>query len=298
MPGLDIPSRAMTNRTVVTMADGVRVVVPDSVDLLTPYVLREQGDWFEDELRFVRLVLEGGQQAIDIGANYGVYALSMAKAVGQNGRVWAFEPASTTADFLAASIAENGFGNVLLERSALSSTMGFASLSLNTNPELNALRQGDVTTDASERVPLVTLDERTTSHGWRDVDFIKIDAEGEELNILRGGTAFFAGMSPLVQYEIRGGEASYAELVGAFAKSGTARTGWYPGSGYWCPSSREIPQTSTCSTCSAASRNVPLASQREDCWLSRHRLRFRNSRPRPDPMAGRRLWRECLMRRG
>ena len=235
MPGLDIPSRAMTNRTVVTMADGVRVVVPDSVDLLTPYVLREQGDWFEDELRFVRLVLEGGQQAIDIGANYGVYALSMAKAVGQNGRVWAFEPASTTADFLAASIAENGFGNVLLERSALSSTMGFASLSLNTNPELNALRQGDVTTDASERVPLVTLDERTTSHGWRDVDFIKIDAEGEELNILRGGTAFFAGMSPLVQYEIRGGEASYAELVGAFAKVGYRSYRLVPGLGLLVP---------------------------------------------------------------
>ena len=44
------------------------------------------------------------EHVIDIGANYGVYALSMARAVGPAGRVWAFEPASGTASLLAAGI--------------------------------------------------------------------------------------------------------------------------------------------------------------------------------------------------
>jgi len=44
------------------------------------------------------------EHVIDIGANYGVYALSMAQAVGPAGRVWAFEPASGTASLLAAGI--------------------------------------------------------------------------------------------------------------------------------------------------------------------------------------------------
>ena len=43
--------------TVVTLIDGVRVVVPNSLDLITPYVLREQRDFFEDELNFVRKLL-------------------------------------------------------------------------------------------------------------------------------------------------------------------------------------------------------------------------------------------------
>ncbi len=220
---------------VFSLVDGVRIVVPDSIDLLTPYVLREQGDWFEDEIRFVRRALEPGQQAVDIGANYGVYALSIGKAVGPAGRVWAFEPASKTADFLAASIAENGYSHVVLERSALSSATGHALLSLNFNPELNALKQGGLAAGRSERVPLATLDERSASLGWKDLDFVKIDAEGEELNILRGGASLFSEMSPLVQYEIQGGNVSCQELVAAFAERGYRSYRLVPGLGLLAP---------------------------------------------------------------
>lgn len=225
----------MNNRTIFSLVDGVRIVVPDSVHLLTPYVLREQGDWFEDEIRFVRRVLEPGQQAIDIGANYGVYTLAMGKAVGPNGKVWAFEPASTTADFLAASIAENDFRHVVLERSALSSAAGFSSLSLNDNAEMNALTHGAEAGNASERVVLVTLDERATAHNWRSMDFIKVDAEGEELNILRGGARFFADTSPLVQYEIMAGSALNLDLVEAFSERGFHSYRLVPGLGLLMP---------------------------------------------------------------
>jgi hypothetical protein len=44
----------MAETTVLTLVDGVKIVVPDSLDLITPYVLREQQDFFEDELKFVR----------------------------------------------------------------------------------------------------------------------------------------------------------------------------------------------------------------------------------------------------
>src|SRR4029450_8382331 len=45
---------SMLPKTTLAMIDGVRVVVPDSLDLITPYVLREQQDWFEDEIKFLR----------------------------------------------------------------------------------------------------------------------------------------------------------------------------------------------------------------------------------------------------
>lgn len=95
----------MLSTTTLELFDGVRIVVPDSLDRITPYVVLEQQDWFEDEIKFVRRLLKPGQKAIDIGANYGVYTLSMAKAVGPTGRVWAFEPASRTARLLAEGIA-------------------------------------------------------------------------------------------------------------------------------------------------------------------------------------------------
>lgn len=206
--------------TTLAMVDGTRIVVPDSLELITPYVLREQQDWFEDEIKFLRRLLQPGQQVIDIGANYGLYALSMARRVGPGGRVWAFEPASSTADYLARSIAANALDNVVLEKSALSSASGTAYLSLHDNAELNELVRGDAGGAATEAVPLTTLDECLQRHGWQDIDFMKIDAEGEEANILKGGGRFFAELSPLVEYEVKAGNDLHLELVSAFAALG------------------------------------------------------------------------------
>jgi predicted methyltransferase len=106
----------MQSITTLNLVDDVQIIVPDSLNLITTYVLREQGDWFEDEIKFLRHLLQPGQRVIDIGANYGVYTLSMAKLVGPTGCVWAFEPASSTARLLAKSIAANDFSHVVLGR--------------------------------------------------------------------------------------------------------------------------------------------------------------------------------------
>ena len=63
----------------VPIVNDVKVVVPDTIQAMTPYVLREQGDWFEDEIRFLRTMIRPGMQILDVGANYGLYALSLAR---------------------------------------------------------------------------------------------------------------------------------------------------------------------------------------------------------------------------
>ena len=210
----------MTDTITPTLVDGVRIVVPDSLNLITPYVLIEQQDWFEDEIRFLRRLLGPGQKVIDIGANYGVYTLSLAKAVGAAGFVWAFEPASSCAALLAEGVLANHFGNVIVERSALSRESGTGCLGLNDHSELNALIRPDKAGKASETVSVVTLDECLQRYGWRDIDFVKIDAEGEEANILKGGRQFFAELSPLIQYEVKAGADFHLELVRDFAERG------------------------------------------------------------------------------
>ena len=210
----------MTRTSTLEIAGGVRVVTPDSAHLITPYVLYEQQDWFEDEIGFLRRVLMPGQHAIDVGANYGVYTLSIAKAVGPSGAVWAFEPASSTAAYLEQSIAANNFTQVVLERSAISRACGTAQLTINDNSELNALVRDEGSGNASETVALVTLDDCLQRFGWKQIDFLKIDAEGEEANIIEGGRRFFAELSPLILYEVKAGEEVHLELVGKFAALG------------------------------------------------------------------------------
>ena len=196
------------------------VVTPDSLNLATPYVLYEQQDWFEYEISFLRRLLQPGQRAIDVGANYGVYTLSIAKAVGPTGSVWAFEPASSTAALLAQGIAANGFTQVVLEMSALSRECGTAQLTLHDKPELNALSRAEQSPGASETVRVVSLDDCLQRYGWRDIDFLKIDAEGEEANIIEGGRRFLEDLSPLILYEVKAAKAMHLELVHTFAALG------------------------------------------------------------------------------
>jgi FkbM family methyltransferase len=209
----------MRTRT-LEIAGGVRVVVPDSLNLLTPYVLFEQRDWFEDEIGFIRRLLQPGQQAIDIGANYGVYTLTMAKIVGPTGAVWAFEPASSTVALLAQGISANELSHVVVECSAVSSVCGTARLALNDNAEFNSLVRDELPAVATETVPVVTLDDCLQRYRWNDIDLVKIDAEGEETNIIAGGRRFFTECSPLILYEVKAGPDFHLELVREFAHLG------------------------------------------------------------------------------
>ena len=230
----------MSATATLTLVDGVRIVVPDSLDLVTPYVLREQEDWFEDEIKFLRRMIAPGQRVIDIGANYGAYSLCLARAVGPAGQVWAFEPATATAAHLANSIAANGFTQITLERSALSSAPGVARLNLEANSEMNAIVRG-AGAGTTESVNVVSLDDRQRKYDWHDIDFMKIDAEGEEGNILTGGERFFTECSPLVQYEVKAGNDLHLELVSRFAALGYASYRLVPGLDALIPFDPRVP---------------------------------------------------------
>jgi FkbM family methyltransferase len=196
---------------------GVSIVVPDNLEMITTYVLMEQLDWFEDEIKFVRELLRPGQVAIDIGANYGVYALTMAHAVGIDGRVFAFEPVAKTADYLKQSIEVNNFKQAEVLQLAISAAPGTGRISTQQHAELNALIDGSKL-ESSAEVRLDSLDNFFS--GRTDVDFLKIDAEGHEQIILDGGRDFFDKNSPLVLYEVKEGSGLHLELVESFSVLG------------------------------------------------------------------------------
>lgn len=190
------------SNALIEIADGVSVCCPDDNRLMTPYVLREQGDWFEDEIRFFRQLVKPHSVFIDIGANYGLYSLSVARRGARH--VWSFEPCAATAACLRESVEANGFSSqVTLVQKALSDRSGAGRLLNQENSELNALLASD--DERGEAVGLTSLDEECARHGWDGVDLVKIDAEGHELRVIAGGQRFFTDRSPLVMCEIKAG---------------------------------------------------------------------------------------------
>jgi FkbM family methyltransferase len=188
----------------VELAAGGAVVVPNALDLITPFVLLEQRDWFEDEIHFVRRVLRAGEGAVDVGANFGVYTLAMARAVGASGRVVAYEPASATFAYLMETLRRNGLHQVGAVRAALSREPGEAVFSNAASPELSGLTAtGAAPRTWRETVRLETLDSATSRLAGHSVSLVKLDAEGEEVRILEGGARFLAEHDPLIMTELR-----------------------------------------------------------------------------------------------
>ena len=191
----------------------IRIATPDTFSQMTTYVLEEQGDWFEAELHFVRTLLRGGESVLDVGANHGVYALSMAREVGPGGRVLAIEPAGETAARLRASASENGFSQLHVLQCAISDHEGTAVLHTGSSSELSTLGAASHAARGSESVRLTTLDACVAEHRWTDIAFVKMDVEGEEIRALEGARGLLERDEPLWMVEYKhGGQVNHGLL--------------------------------------------------------------------------------------
>lgn len=209
-----------TNTKNITIKNNIHVTAPASPQFMTTYILHEQNDWFEEEIIFVRHFIKPGMRVIDIGANYGLYTLTISKILGDSGIIWAFEPTDATATCLKASISNNNFNNIKLIQSGLSDRIGEAELFTSPNSELNSLSKGSSPGDQHETISLLTLDHCQQEYKWESIDFIKLDAEGEESNILKKGSKTLSVLSPLIMFELMHGKEVNLPLINRFKAMG------------------------------------------------------------------------------
>lgn len=202
------------------LSDGLHILLPNNINFMTPYVVSEQQGWFESEIQFIRRFLQAGMKAIDIGACYGTYALPMAKKVESSGYVWAFEPTPTPNKLLKKSSSHNNLTNISVINVAVSDKKGEAPLNMDGNCELNSLQYLSNSLDLQVLVETHPLDQLMEEHNWDSIDFIKIDTESDELNILAGGKDFFTNLSPLVLYACKDKDVLNTELINKFEQLG------------------------------------------------------------------------------
>ena len=190
------------SEVILSLPEEVKISLPNKLTCLSTYILKEQGDWFEEEIKFLRNYLRPAMQVIDIGANYGMYTLSMAKTIGEKGKIWAFEPATATLFHLQRSIRLNHFDHIKLIDRGLSNRQGKATFYIGGKSEMNSLN-GEPGSAATETIQLSTLDQSMVDYRWANIDFIKLDAEGEEGRIIEGDAGLLDKMSSLIMFELK-----------------------------------------------------------------------------------------------
>ena len=150
-------------------------------------------DYNLDELSFLRAHTPDGGVFVDIGANVGTYALTMAKQVGPSGTVIAVEPHPVAHARLAFNHAASNLAQVRLVAAAAGPANGELLIETDgDNLGASHVVSGDANGQSSNRtfrVPALTLQQILADAGVNRMDALKIDVEGFEDRVLTG---FFA----------------------------------------------------------------------------------------------------------
>jgi FkbM family methyltransferase len=158
---------------------------------------------FEGSL-FLELLADGDTM-LDIGANFGYFAVRCAAAVGPTGAVHAFEPDPSAYQLLIANAAANGLsGSLYAHPAAVSDQDGETRFYLAEEAAFSGITAtGRSATRDVLTVKTRSLDSFAREHGLDHIDLLKIDVEGHEAAVLRGATDVLTrSPDPLVMLEV------------------------------------------------------------------------------------------------
>jgi FkbM family methyltransferase len=151
--------------------------------------------------RAIRQLLRPGQTFWDVGAHIGFFALIASRAVGASGQVRCFEPMDDNRERLGRTVALNGLTNVTISDRAVGGESGHARLYPHKRSQMWALEdyhgQGG---EGGVPVRVCSLDDLAGELG--DPHVVKVDVEGAELEVLRGGVRLLRRAQPVMLVEI------------------------------------------------------------------------------------------------
>lgn len=176
-------------------------------DLRTaPNVLVDYGTYEPEDSPFLLEAAKGAQVVFDIGANAGFYSLHWASRLASDGVIHAFEPVPSTYGRLAHNVTLNNLGRVIRTNNfGLGDEMKSVSIFLPEFSGSGAASMKDLHPDETSiqvEVRIDTLDSYFQGAGLSRLDLAKIDVEGAELLVLKGGQKTLAQAKPLLFMEL------------------------------------------------------------------------------------------------
>ncbi|MBX3260964.1 MAG: FkbM family methyltransferase [Labilithrix sp.] len=199
--------------------------------------------WWEPELELVDRVVREGDTAIDVGANYGLWAYHLSRAVGPTGKVYSFEPLPFTArTFRLIGRALGFLDNVELVNKGCGEAAGRVEFTVPVQEgvaisaglvhmvgrhDARPGKEKHAAFDKTKNVEceVVALDEHLPN--VERVSLLKCDIEGADLYAMRGARRLLEKHKPVVIIEItpwflEGFGFTVADVYGFFEELGYA----------------------------------------------------------------------------
>lgn len=167
----------------------------------------------ETILSFLEIIPKGGG-VMEIGGHIGYFTLIYSYLVGETGRIWVFEPGKNNLPYIRKNIAQ--LRNITLIEKAVSDSEGVVNFyTENLTGQNNSILpdysvfdknlQNSGVAEIKRQIEVVestTIDAFWLKEACPKIHFIKIDVEGAELNVLRGGSKLLSELKPVLMVEV------------------------------------------------------------------------------------------------
>lgn len=172
------------------------------------------GTYEAGDIEIIERCLPPGGRLLDVGANVGLIAVPVARAIaGSGGRVVAIEPVPENAERISRSADLNGLSVEVIQvalgdRDGRARMVRESGLGASTGNAVLEQVAAAIRTGVARDVEMVTLDSLADRIG--PVDVVKLDVEGAEILVLQGGLEYLRATRPVVLGEFGRG------LLGGF----------------------------------------------------------------------------------
>ncbi len=200
LPKVLLPAVERAGKLIIQTLHGVKLLIDPAKDNGVELALYQTGTYEKGTIQLLGDFLKQGSIFMDIGANIGLMSTIASKIVGEKGRVYAVEANPKTIEVLRHNCAINLCENIEILPIALASEKGSAILYENWNVNrggASLISQGD---EHGITVSKERLDDLFSPDS--PVHLVKIDVEGFELEVLKGGVDWFKTQQPVFIIEV------------------------------------------------------------------------------------------------
>jgi FkbM family methyltransferase len=170
------------------------------------------GGWEPDVQSIMVKYIRPDFVVYDVGANYGIHTLLLARLVQNSGCVFAFEPILHIFEALEENIGLNSFSNVICKQVAVGEKTGSETFIIGKHDGAGHLASAGKNVLNAEGVLLeaVSIDDFVYRYGNHPPNFIKVDVEGAESFVLSGAKKVLQEHRPLLLVELHNPEQDVA----------------------------------------------------------------------------------------
>lgn len=181
--------------TVVPTCYNFSMVVNPLEDNFVERSIYYTGTYEKGTLFVMQHLLKPGDRVVDAGAHIGLMSLLAAGIVGKQGTVFSFEPIPSTHQLLQQNITLNGFSQICAYKEALGETLHhgrMANNQTNNRGTFGLIPESEQKSEVAE-VLVKPLDTYTEIG---EVQLLKADVEGHELQVLKGARNKLSSLNP------------------------------------------------------------------------------------------------------